>query len=94
VRCVTLTVGQRDASMNAVVMMVAKQAAIKAVKGNMQAQGVKVVYVARRIIVAAANAYLTEHPELIEQAAETVRKVPQFRTLAEREERQRKGNRR
>jgi hypothetical protein len=40
-----------------------------------------------------ANAYLATHPELIERAAETVRKVPQLRTLAERHERKPKGNR-
>jgi hypothetical protein len=85
---------RRDGCMNSVVMTVARRSAIKAVQCDMQAQGVKVVYVARQIIVAAANTYLTEHPELIEQAAETVRKVPQLRTLAERHERQRKRNRR
>jgi hypothetical protein len=42
------------------------------------------------VITEAATIYLTQHPELIEEAAETVRKVPQFRTLYEREMRQRR----
>lgn len=40
-----------------------------------------------------AQAWFDSHPELSEQAVETVRKVPQLRTLAEREERNRKRNR-
>ena len=80
--------------MNAVVMTVARLAAINAVKRNMQAEGLKVAHVERRIIVSVARDYLCDHPELIEQATETVREVPQLRTLAEREERRRKGNRR
>ena len=80
--------------MNAVIMTVARQAAIKAIKQSIQAQGGKPVHIERQIIVSAANNYLRDHPELIEQAAETVRKVPEFRTLAEREERRHKGNRR
>jgi hypothetical protein len=80
--------------MNATIMTVARQAAIKAAKRAIQAQGGKPAHVELRIIVAAANIYLREHPELIEEAAETVRKVPQLRTLAEREERQRRRNQR
>jgi hypothetical protein len=37
------------------------------------------------VIVSAANLYLNDHPELIAEAAETVRKVPQLRTPYERE---------
>ena len=80
--------------MSAVVMTVAKLAAIKAIKCEMQAHGLKPAHIERSIIVSAASIYLNDHPQLIEQAAETVRKVPQLRTLAEREERRRKGNRR
>jgi hypothetical protein len=51
----------------------------------------KVANVKCASIVTAADDYLSRHPELIEQAAETVRKVPQLRTLHEREMRQRRG---
>jgi Copper resistance protein ScsC N-terminal domain len=80
--------------MNATTMTLAKFAAIKAVKREIQARGLRVSSVAQRVIVAAARDYLRDHPELIEEAAETVRKVPQLRTLAEREERQRRRNQR
>jgi hypothetical protein len=80
--------------MNATIMTLARQSAIKAVKRDIQAQGLRTASVERRIIVAAANIYLREHPELIGEAAETVRKVPQLRTLAEREERRRRRNQR
>jgi hypothetical protein len=76
--------------MSAMIMTLAKLAAIKAVKRDMQAQGVKLSSIQRKVITAIANGYLTQHPELIEEAAETVRKVPQFRTLYEREMRQRR----
>lgn len=78
--------------MSATVMAVARLAAIKTVKRAMQAQGLKPAYVERQVIVSAAATYLREHPELLKQAAETVRKIPQLRTLAEREARRRKGN--
>ena len=71
--------------MSATIMTVAKLAAIKAVKRQMQAQGLKLAHIERQTIMSAANIYLRDHPELIEQATETVRKVPQLRTLYERE---------
>jgi hypothetical protein len=80
--------------MNATIITVAKLAAIKVVKRGMQARGLKVAHIERSLIVSAANGYLRDHPELIEEAAETVRKVPQLRTLAEREERWRRRNQR
>jgi hypothetical protein len=80
--------------MSVVIMILARQAARKAVKRQFQAQGLKVSHMQARVIAAAANDYLRDHPELLEQAAETVRKVPQLRTLAEREERERRRNRR
>jgi hypothetical protein len=46
----------------------------------------------RKIIVSAANYYLDDHPELIEGAAETVRRVPELRKIAEREARERCTN--
>jgi hypothetical protein len=80
--------------MNATIITLARRSAIKAVERDIRAQGLRVMSVERRVILAAADAYLREHPELIEEAAETVRKVPQLRTLAEREERQRRRNQR
>jgi hypothetical protein len=80
--------------MTAATMTIAKLAAIKAVKREAQARGLKVAHIERRVIIAAAELHLREHPELITEAAETVRNVPQLRTLAERAERQRRRNQR
>ena len=80
--------------MNATIMTLAKLAAIKAVKREYQAQGKRVVHIERCVIDAAAMVYLREHPELIEEAAETVRKVPQLRTLSDREDRERQRRQR
>jgi hypothetical protein len=59
--------------MNATIMTVAWLIAIKAVKRNMQAKGLKLAHVEQQMIVFAANKY----PEVLKEAAETVRKVPQ-----------------
>jgi hypothetical protein len=75
-------------------MAVARLAAIKAVKREIKARGERLAYFDQRDILTAARQYLSDHPELIEEAAETVRKVPQFRTLAEREARERRRNHR
>jgi len=50
----------------------ARRRAIKAVKRQYQAQGLKPHHVAHREIVAAANEYLREHRELIPEAADVV----------------------
>jgi len=80
--------------MSLVIAVLARQAARKAVKRQLQAEGRKVSQMAAKEITALAEAYLRNHPEMIAPTAETVRKVPQLRTLAEREERQRRRNRR
>jgi hypothetical protein len=80
--------------MSATIMTLAKRSAIKAVERDIQAQGLRVTSVERRIILETASTYLHDDPELIEEATETVRKAPQLRTLAEREERQRRRNQR
>jgi hypothetical protein len=64
------------------------------VKRLWHSQGLRWQYIEASDLARAAQSYLSEHPELIEQAAETVRNDPRLRTLAERQERQRKGNRR
>ena len=53
-------------------LTLARQAAMKAVKREYQRQGIKVSHIAHREIVAAANEYLPNHPELIAEAKETV----------------------
>jgi hypothetical protein len=78
----------------ATIMAVARLAAIKAVKREIKARGERLAYFDQSEIVDAARQYLSEHPELIEKAAETVRKVPKLRTLAEREARERRRNQR
>lgn len=75
--------------MNAIVMTLARMASVKAVKRELQARGLKSAHIEPRVISMAARAYLQEHPELIEQAAETVQQVPALRKMAERHERDR-----
>jgi hypothetical protein len=74
--------------------VLARQAALKAVKHNLAAQGVRVAYMPHRELVAAAEVYLRDHPELFAEAGETVWTSPELRTLAERAERRLRGNRR
>jgi hypothetical protein len=59
-------------AMSAAVMTLARQRAIKAVTQRIRDQGHKPQYMARSEIVAAANEYLPDHPELIAEAKETV----------------------
>ena len=70
--------------MNFIVNCVARYAAIKAVKRDLQARGLKPHYLKSAAINAAADAYLRMHPELIVEAAERVRNDPTLRKLAER----------
>jgi hypothetical protein len=65
----------------ATIMTFARFLATKAVKRRCQAQGLKTTHIERQIIVSAANDYLRDHPELIEEAAETVRKVLNYEHL-------------
>jgi hypothetical protein len=74
------------------IMTLARYAAVTAVKQSIRDQGGKLAHFEQRMIVSAVNDYLVDHPELIEDAAETVRKVPQLGKLAEGEERQRRAN--
>ena len=53
--------------MNATIITIAWRSAIKAVGRDIRAQGLRVNSVERRLIVAAANDYLREHPELIKR---------------------------
>jgi site-specific recombinase XerD len=77
----------------AATVTLARYYAKRDVKAQMRAQGLKPQYIEYREIVSAASAYLDAHPELLEQAAKTVRNLPQLRTLAEREARQQRTGR-
>jgi hypothetical protein len=79
--------------MNVATMTMARHLATKAVKEQWKRQRKHWVWVEHRELVSASMAYLAEHPELIEEAAETVRNDPRLRTLAERYERKFKGKR-
>jgi len=64
---------------------IARHLAIRAVEQRMRAEGLRVAYVPHAVIVEQARAYLAEHFELLEQAAEIVRTDPKFRAMAEKE---------
>ena len=68
----------------------ARHTAFNIVKLKLIAEGVKPASMPRSTITAAANDYLRQHPELIEEAAESVRNYSGLRTLAEREARERR----
>ena len=59
-------------SMRLALMALAQGAATQAVKRQFQGQGLRPQYMAHRVIVAAADEYLPDHPELIAEAKETV----------------------
>lgn len=61
-------------TMSVAVMVLARRSAIKAVKRQFQAQGVKLQRMTHREIAAAAGEYLANHPELIAEVKETVQR--------------------
>ena len=71
------------------ISVLARSSARRVVEERMRAEGVRLSVTPLRIIMEEANEYLKAHPELVAQAIETVRKVPQLRTLAECEARDR-----
>jgi hypothetical protein len=73
--------------MNGVVMCLARFHAKRIVTQDWRDQGRKLSEIEARDLTSFANSYLEAHPELIEQAAETVRNDPKLRTLVERQER-------
>ena len=73
----------------ALISGLARSSARKVVEERLRSEGVRVSTTPIRIIMEEANEYLKAHPELVAQAIETVRKVPQLRTLAEGEARDR-----
>jgi hypothetical protein len=74
--------------MSMLVITLARQKAIKAVKREYQDRGLKPAYIQWSVIRAAADEYLGGHPELFEEVKESVRKVPGLRTLYEKEQRE------
>ena len=73
--------------MNPVAMTFARFTAKNIVKQDWLDQGNKLSEISNRDLTSYANAFLAGNPQLIEQAAETVRSSPKLRTLAERAER-------
>jgi len=76
----------------AYVRVLARQAAINAVKSELQRRGERVHSVPMRDIHIAADDYLVAHPELIPATVERVRNSPRLRTLLEHEERRTRRN--
>jgi integrase len=74
----TILLSQPFGNRSSVLCTLARQKAVKAIKRQLQAQGLKPHHMAHREIIAAAEDYLRDHPELSEQAAETVHKSPQL----------------
>jgi hypothetical protein len=74
-----------------VIAVIAHQRAIKAVKQQIQAKGLKYWSFPRRDIVAQADEYLVEHRrQLFSEAVEMVRKSAELRRFYDREQRERR----
>ena len=71
-----------------VIITLARYRARQAVKQQLWDRGIKLSSVTARDVVEAAEVYIEQHPELLADAAETVRNNPQLRTLVERQARQ------
>jgi hypothetical protein len=67
----------------------ARYRAKRIVQNELRSQGRRVSLILPRDIIAQAMEYLRNHPELLDQCAETVRNDPKLRTLAEQQERER-----
>jgi hypothetical protein len=63
-----------------VIGILAKREAIKAVKADLQARGVRLSYVSPRDIRIVAQEYLTAHPELLTQAKQMFMELGYDRT--------------
>jgi hypothetical protein len=90
-----ITIGRfAKMSEQAVILTEARRIAKREVKEGWKRQKIKCSHFEAWELTRAADAYLAEHrATLIEEATETVRTDPLFRTLAERYERKRKGKR-
>ena len=89
----TLPLSQPCGNRSAVLCTLARQKAIKAIKRQLQARGIRITDVTARDIHIWADAYLAAHrQELIEQAIEMVSSSQELRKLYEREQRQLRAN--
>jgi hypothetical protein len=75
-------------------LTLARYRAKQIVKGDWLRKGHKLAEVSAADVVGWAEDYITAHPELLAEAVESVRTVPQFRTLVERQARWLRRNRR
>ncbi len=74
---------------SAVIATLARQAAIKAVKRQLQAQGIKLTNMSHREIVILAEEYLAQHRQtLLAHAWELVCSAPTLRVLYDQEQRE------
>jgi hypothetical protein len=77
-----------------VIAVLARQAAIKAVKRQLQAQGLKPHCIDRKVIYARVDEYIAEHRQaLLAQTWARVCSAPELRELYDREQRHRRRNR-
>jgi hypothetical protein len=65
-----------------VIGILAKREAIKAVKADLQARGVRLSYVSPRDIRIVAQEYLAAHPELLTQAEQLIASEPIFKEFS------------
>lgn len=83
-----LSLSQPYGNRSAVLCTLARQKAIKAIKRQIQSQGLRLANFSARDIHIWVDAYLEAHrQELIEQAKEMVSKSPELCKLYEREQR-------
>src|SRR5262249_49742145 len=73
--------------MNGIVITFARFKARQIIERDWRDEGHKLASIELRDLKAFAIAYVDGHPELVEQAIESVRTNPKLRTLAERHER-------
>jgi sirohydrochlorin ferrochelatase len=82
----TVPLSQPYGNRSAVLRILARRAAIKAVKAQLQARGVRLSYISARDIRAFADAYFAEHRQtLIEKTMVIVSESPELLKLYERE---------
>ena len=81
----------RSLSPSFVIGILAKREAIKVVKADLQARGVRLSYVSPRDIRIVAQEYLAAHPELLTQAAELIQTTPALSRLCRTQDKRTKS---
>jgi hypothetical protein len=74
-----------------VIGILARREAVKRVKADLQARGVRLSYVSPRDIRIVAQEYLTAHPELLAQAAELIQTTPALSRLCKSQDKRTKS---